>query len=92
MRKNPHDFPHGTSLEKSIGKNSAYVRKSQTEVCQCDICREPDKHYDLACLCRGGCGSLVEFPLSWKLDTTATNAEIERLAWCSRCADFLKTL
>ena len=57
------------------------------EVCECCICL--DNHYDLACLCRGGCGSLVGFPLSWKLDTTATTTEIERLAWCSKCAAVL---
>ena len=42
MRKNSQDFSHGTLLEKSMGENSAYVRKSQTEVCQCDICRSQD--------------------------------------------------
>ena len=62
---------------------------TQTEGCQCCICREHTTHYDLAILCRGGCGSLVGFPLSWKLDTTATTTEIERLAWCSKCAAVL---
>ena len=89
MRKNSQDFSHGTSLEKSIGKNSAYVRKSQTEGCQCDICREPDKSYDLAVLCGGGCGELICMSLSWQLDTAATETAI---GMCSKCADFLKSL
>lgn len=57
----------------------------QTEVCQCDICRSQSEHYDLAILCRGGCGSLVALTLSWDMDTEQTEREIKRHAWCDRC-------